>query len=34
LAPQRTELPFEFADGVVRFIVPEVNGYQVVVMEL
>lgn len=34
LAPQRTELPFEFADGVTAFCVPMVNGYQVVVAEL
>ena len=34
LAPQRTELAFEFADGVTKLKVPEVNGYQVVVFEL
>lgn len=34
LAPQRTELPFEFVNDATRLIVPEVNGYQVVVVEL
>lgn len=34
LAPQRTDLTFEFADGVTKLKVPEVNGYQVVVVEL
>lgn len=34
LAPQRTDLPFEFADDVVWITVPEINGYQVVVIEL
>ncbi len=34
LAPQRTEVAFEFANGFVQFTVPEVNGYQVVAVEL
>jgi hypothetical protein len=34
LAPQRTELEFEFADGVTNLRVPEVVGYQVVAIEL
>ena len=34
LAPQRTDLPIDFADGTVHLVVPEVSGYQVIVMEL
>lgn len=34
LAPQRTDLTFEFADEVTKLKVPEVQGYQVVVVEL
>ena len=33
LAPDRTELRFETADGYVHFTVPEMNGYCMVVTE-
>ncbi|MBE6782637.1 MAG: beta-galactosidase [Ruminococcaceae bacterium] len=33
LQPENKEIPFDFADGKVKFIVPEVNIHQMVVIE-
>ena len=32
-APDGEEIPFEVADGYIRFVVPEVRGYRLIVVE-